>query len=430
MIKSSFRLSGSCFPIKNLYGETCMQHLLDNMRFLCDETRMLSGLTVVYGTGRESESALYGRAQEVTLDNGRFLPCERPLQENSIFDLASLTKLFTSVTTMALVERGMLRLDERIGEIDARFAHLRDVTVFDTLCYRVCLQTPGRIDDAPSREEGLRRLLDVRVAPSPAVRIYSDINAMVIKYVIEAKTGLPFYGALCRYILAPAGMRETFAAVPEDEKQRCVCYNYEHRIAGDRYILRTDTPPGTPHDPKALLLSEGGRDLCGHAGLFSTRQDMARFAQALLQSELISRASLREIATDRTLRRNADGTYRQPLGFLCFTRHPEQRLSEVPAYMGAHALGISGFTGNHLALDPELGCFEVFLGNRCHARVSHITPPEGVSLSHYGLDEKGAGLVPWPDGRRVPTSAKYVYLKDACLHEPIAQRMRDLGWLA
>ena len=98
--------------------------------------------------------------------------------------------------------------------------------------------------------------------------------------------------------------------------------------------------------------------------------------------------------------------------------------------MGAHALGISGFTGNHLALDPELGCFEVFLGNRCHARVSHITPPEGVSLAHYGLDEKGAGLVPWPDGRSVPTSAKYVYLKDSCLHEPIAQRMRDLGWLA
>ncbi len=407
-----------------------MQHLLDSMRFLCDETRMLSGLTVVYGTSRESESALYGRAQEVMLENGQFVPCERPLEARSICDLASLTKLFTSVMTMILVERGALHLDEHVGEIDARFAHLGDVTVFDTLCYRVCLQTPGRIDDAPSREEGLLRLFDVRVAPSPAVRIYSDINAMVIKYVIEAKTGLPFYDALRTFILAPAGMCETYAAVPESEKSRCVCYNYEHRIAGDRYILRTDTPPGTPHDPKALLLSEGGRDLCGHAGLFSTRQDMARFAQALLRGELISRASLEAIATDRTLRRNADGTYRQPLGFLCFTRHPEQRLSEVPAYMGAHALGISGFTGNHLALDPELDCFEVFLGNRCHARVSHITPPEGVPLAYYGLDEKGAGLVPWPDGRKVPTSAKYVYLKDAYLHEPIAQRMRDLGWLA
>lgn len=407
-----------------------MQQLKDNMRALCDGMRMLTGLSVVYGTAKESEALSYGRAQEAALENGRFVPCERPLTESSLFDLASLTKLFTSVTAMALVERGLLRLDECIGRIDARFAHLRDVTVFDTLCYRVCLQTPGRIDDAPTREEGLRRLFDVRVAPSPAVRIYSDINAMVAKYVIEEKTGLPFYEAVKRYILGPSGMRETFAAVPETQKPRCVCYNYEHRIAGERYILRTDTPPGVPHDPKALLLSEGGRDLCGHAGLFSTRQDMARFAQALLCGEVISRASLMEIATDRTLRRNADGTYRQPLGFLCFTRHPEQRLSEVPAYMGAHALGISGFTGNHFALDPELGCFEVFLGNRCHARVSHIVPPEGVPLSRYGLDEKGAGLVPWPDGRSVPTSAKYVYLKDACLHEPIAQRMRRLGWLA
>lgn len=407
-----------------------MQQLMCNMQALCDGMRMLAGLTVVYGTGRESESALFGRAQETALEDGRFVPCVRPLEAKSIYDLASLTKLFTSVTTMALVERGMLRLDESVGEIDARFAHLGGVNVFDTLCYRVCLQTPGRIDDAPSREEGLRRLFGVRVAPSPAVRIYSDINAMVIKYVIEAKTGLPFYDALSRYILSPAGMRETFAAVPEDEKPRCVSYNYEHRIAGERYILRTDTPQGAPHDPKALLLSRGGRDLCGHAGLFSTRQDMTRFAQALLCGELISRASLEEIATDRTLRRNADGTYRQPLGFLCFTRHPEQRLSEVPAFMGAHALGISGFTGNHLALDPELGCFEVFLGNRCHARVSHIAPPEGVPLSAYGLDEKGAGLVPWPDGRNVPTSAKYVYLKDAFLHEPIAQRMRRLGWIA
>lgn len=407
-----------------------MQQLKDSMQALCDGMRMLTGLTVAYGTANESEFLLYGRAQEVTQEGGQFVSCERPLDARSIYDLASLTKLFTSVTAMALVERGLLRLDECVGSIDARFSHLRDVTVFDTLCYRVCLQTDGRIDDAPIREEGLRRLFAVHVVPSPAVRIYSDINAMVAKYVIEAKTGLPFYDALQTYILGPAGMRKTFSAVPETEKTRCVSYNYEHRIAGDRYILRTDTPPGAPHDPKALLLSCGGRDLCGHAGLFSTRQDMVRFAQALLRGEVISRASLQAIATDRTLRRNADGTYRQPLGFLCFTRHPQQRLSEVPAFMGAHALGISGFTGNHFALDPELGCFEVFLGNRCHARVSHITPPEGATLAHYGLDEKGAGLVPWPDGRSVPASAKYVYLKDAYLHEPIAQRMHHLGWLA
>ncbi|MBQ7885680.1 MAG: beta-lactamase family protein [Clostridia bacterium] len=406
-----------------------MDHLLNKMRYLCDETRMLTGITVAYGTSRESEHALFGRSQEVTLENGAFTPCERPLESDSIFDLASLTKLFTSVLTMILVERGLLTLDEHVGEIDTRFIHLKDVTVFDTLCYSVCLQTPGRIDDAPSREEGLCCLFAVAPAPSPAVRLYSDINAMVMKYVIEARTGMALYDAILTYLLRPAGMEETYALVPEKKRGRCVCYNYEHRIVRERYILRTDTALGVPHDPKAMLLGSGG-DLCGHAGLFSTRADMVRFAQALLRGELISRDSLIEIATNRTGRYNADGTYRQPLGFLCFTKHPLQRLSEVPAHMGAHALGISGFTGNHLVLDPELDCFEVFLGNRCHGRVSHITPPQGRELAHYGLDDIGAGLVPWPDGRLVPSSAKYVYQKDACLHEPIVQRMHALGWLA
>ena len=394
-----------------------MQHLMSNMRYLCDETRMLTGITAAYGTSKQSEYALYGRAQEAALEDGLFIPCVRPLEEDSVYDLASLTKLIVSVMTMILVDRG-------------RFENLNDTTVFDVLCYRACLQTPGRIDTAGSREEGLRRLFALHTAPSPAVRIYSDINAMVMKYVIEAKTGMALRNALDAYIFDPAGMTETWSCVPESAICRCVNYNFEHRIVRDAYTLRADVPLGRPHDPKALLLSDGGRDLCGHAGLFSTRRDMVRFAQALLGEELLPRDALLAMGTNRTGQYNADGTYRQPLGFLCFTKHPLQRLSEVPAHMGAHGFGVSGFTGNHLVLDPELDTFTLFLGNRCHMRVSHITPPEGTELSNYGLDEKGAGLLRWTDGRMVPSSAKYVYLKDACLHEPIVQRMHHLGWLA
>ena len=406
-----------------------MQTLISNMRFLCDETRMLTGITCAYGTAEKSEHALFGRAQEVMLTEQGFIPCVRALDDASIYDLASLTKLIVGVMTMILVEQGKLSLSEYVGEIDSRFVHLKETTVHDVLCYRVCLQTPGRIDDAPSREEGLKRLFAVQTAPLPAVRIYSDMNAMVIKYVIEAKTGLPLYDALYRHIFAPLGMHDTHSAVPAEKLGRCVCYNYEHRIVRDRMILRTNTPPGAPHDPKALLLSGGGLDLCGHAGLFSTRQDMVRFAQGLLCEAILPRSSLIEMGTNRTGRYNADGTYRQPLGFMCFTRHPEQRLSEVPAYVSEHGFGVSGFTGNHLVIDPVLGVFELFLGNRCHMRVSHITPEDGKTLQDYGLDARGAGLVPWQDGSAVPSSAKYVYLKDAYLHDPIAQKMRENGWL-
>lgn len=400
-----------------------------NMRYLCDEARMLTGITVAYGTPAQSEWAQYGRAQETELTDAGFAPKSQPLSDDTIYDLASLTKLFATVLTLMLVQQGRLSLDECVGRIDPRFAHLRDVTVFDVLSFRASLQTPQRIDAAPDREEGLRRLFDVAVGPTPAIRLYSDINAMVIKYVVEARCGMAFSDALRAFVFAPTGMTHTFSTVPASMKAHCMCYNYEHRIAGDRYLLRTDTPLGAPHDPKALLLSEGGRDLCGHAGLFSTRRDMVRFAQALLSEELLPRECLGEIGQNRTGRDNGDGTHRQYLGYLCFAKHPVQRLSEVPAWMGPYALGMSGFTGNHLSIDPDLERFVLFLGNRCHARVSHITPPAGGTLSDYGLDARGVGLIRWKDGRMVPSSARYVYFKDECLHAPIEQRMRALGWL-
>lgn len=403
--------------------------LEENMRFLCDEARMLAGITVACGTRTQSAWAQYGRAQEVTLTDTGFVPCLRPLTAEAVYDLASLTKLFTTVALLLLLEQGWLSLDECVGEIDRRFVNLRSVTVFDVLSFRVSLQTPERIDTAPDREEGLRRLFALRVCPTPAVRVYSDINAMVLKYVVEARSGMAFFDMLKERVLAPAGLTRTYAAVPDAERANCVCYNYEHRIAGGDYILRTNTPAGVPHDPKALLLSCGGKDLCGHAGLFSTRQDMVRFAQALLSGELLSRRLLFSIGKNRTGRDNGDGTYRQYLGFLCFSKHPQQRLSEVPRWMGSRAFGLSGFTGNHLSLDPQLGRFVLFLGNRCHARVSHVIPAEGLTLEDYGLDARGVGLVRWKDGRMVPSSAKYVYFKDERLHAPLESCMRRRGWL-
>ena len=407
-----------------------MEHILSGMQYLCDETRMLTGLSVAYGTAYQHEALLHGRSQEIALDaDGRFVPSVRPLAEESIFDLASLSKLFTAVLSMQLVEDGLLSLDETVGSIDPRFHFLHEVSVFDVLSFRAGLQTDGRIDTAPTREEGLRRLFASRWTQLPRIRIYSDINAMIMKYIIEQKTGIPFAEALHKRILDPAGMAHTYAQVPDALKPRCVCYNYEHRIAGGSYTLRKDILPGTVNDPKAALLSQNGADLCGHAGLFSTCGDMIRFAQALLRGKLIHPDTLRAIGTDRTGFHYGDGTYRQHLGFLCFAKHPDQHLSEVPAWMSSHALALSGFTGNHLSIDPETGCFVLFLGNRCHGRVSSIVPEEGGHFTDYGVAENGVGYVLWPDGRAVPSSARYVYFKDERLHTPVHMRMQRLGWL-
>jgi len=149
-----------------------MNQLHENLRFLCDETRMLTGITAAYGTATQSESILYGRAQETTMtENGDFVPCVRPLCEDSLYDLASLTKLFTCVMSMLLVERGQLSLDETIGSIDSRFIHLQDVSVRHVMSFQASLRTPGRIDDAPDREGGLRRLFGTASVYLPRIRL-------------------------------------------------------------------------------------------------------------------------------------------------------------------------------------------------------------------------------------------------------------------
>ena len=145
-----------------------------NMRFLCDESRMLTGITVAYGTTTYSEWAQYGRAQEIDRVENGFIPAVRPLIPDTIYDLASLTKLFTAVVTLALVESGQLSLDETVGQIDPRFIHLQNVTVGDVLSFRISLQTPGRIDTAPTREEGLKRLFGVSVCPTRLFRYERD----------------------------------------------------------------------------------------------------------------------------------------------------------------------------------------------------------------------------------------------------------------
>ena len=407
-----------------------MERLRRNLRYLCDKSRMLTGITAAYGTAQSSESILHGRAQEFRMESDGTVSSEvRQLDESALFDLASLTKLFTCVLAMQLIEQGRLSLDERISSIEPRFTHLQDVSVFDVMSFNACLQTNGRIDNAQSREDGLCRLFGTRRVPLPRIRLYSDINAMVMKYVIEKKANMPLADVLKKNILSPLGLDNTYAHVPESQRSRCVCYSYEHRIVKGIYKLRTDPILGEPHDPKAFLLSQSGMDLCGHAGLFSTCSDMVRFAQALISGELVDQRTLEMIGTNYTGKDYGDGTHRQYLGFLCFTKHPNQTLSEVPEWMTPGSFGISGFTGNHLSIDPNRRCFVLFLGNRCHGRVSNIQMDEGKTLSDYGLSADGTGLAPWPDGRKVPSSARYVYFKDALLNNPIHSRMQSLGWL-
>ena len=240
--------------------------LPDSIAYFTAETRIMPGLSVACGTADAALTAQGGWADEAA---------QRPLTPDAIFDLASLTKLFTGLLVMRLHAEGKLDLTRPVTSYAPQFAHLAQVPVDAVLGFEVALTTPARVDAAPSPDEA-RRLLQA-IQPGPVTgRAYSDMHAMVLRHIIEGAGQADYADLLRQCILLPVGMENTTFVVPADKRAQCVSCDLEHRIEGGRYILRR-TAPGTPHDPKAARLHP---DPCGHAGLFSTRADLVRLCQA------------------------------------------------------------------------------------------------------------------------------------------------------
>ncbi|MBR2287893.1 MAG: serine hydrolase, partial [Clostridia bacterium] len=216
----------------------------------------------------------------------------------------------------------------------------------------------------------------------------------------------------------PLSMTEIFGTVPEEKRERCVSCDREHRIEGEKWILREGIAPGTPHDPKAHLL-QTAEDVCGHAGLFGTAADLVKLCRGMLEEKIVSDSTLLEMARNRTGHPLPGGGYTQYLGAQCYVRHPQQVHSEVPVYMSDRAIAMGGFTGHHLSVDPETGIFVVSLGNRVLNRLTVCVPPEGRTLEDYGLLPDGRGQIRWTDGEMIWSSARYVHLKDEHMHAAI-----------
>ena len=384
--------------------------LLRAIQFFTRETGIMDAMAVACGDATRLESARDAAPE-----------CPTPLSSRTLFDLASITKLFTGLSALRLREEGLLDFSRSVFSYDPRFESLREVTVDQLLSFAVELRTPGRVDACPDRDSALRCLFGVAPVGPSGRRPYSDIPALVLKYVLESASGLPYLDLLRSRIFDPLGMRDTFARVPPDRLADCLRYDREHRIEGARRILRQDPAPGVPHDPKAALLQGASDDLCGHAGLFSTLDDLVRLCRGVLGGKVISPESLRLMAVNRTGRLLPDGTWSQHLGYQCYVRHPDQFFSEIPSYMGLRAVGIAGFTGNHLSLDPDRGVFCLMLGNRVRNRLTVLLPEEGKTLRDYGLNEDGSGLFRWSDEELVPSSVQYVHQKDLHLHRVVAR---------
>ena len=306
------------------------------------------GAVVVVG---RSDSILYARGF------GRLTwsaASPTPRADSTRWDLASLTKVIaTTSALMVLVDRHQVDLDAPVVKYLPGFdgEKRRRITVRMLLDHTSGLRAYVALyQQAPTRAEAISQLYreqPVRVPGTGAV--YSDINAMLLGLLVEAVTGESLSSFSAREVFVPLRLSATGFAPS---------LSLQSSIAPSRMVSGRPVP-GRVDDANALRL--GG--VAGHAGLFATGIDVARFAQAWLHGGTVGDSSWVSSRVMREFLQRSRRSGTRVLGWDTPDQSSRQP-SIFGALAGARTYGHTGWTGTMLWVDPERDLFLVFLTNR------------------------------------------------------------------
>jgi uncharacterized protein YbbC (DUF1343 family)/CubicO group peptidase (beta-lactamase class C family) len=286
-------------------------------------------------------------------------PRHEPMTLDTIFDLASLTKVVaTTPSVMRLVQYGQVRLDEPVAHYIPDFGmNGKDTITIRQLLTHYSGLRPD-IDLNPywdGRDAAFRLAHEEKLqAPPGSLFIYSDTNFIVLGELVQRLSGMPLDKYAAVHIFQPLGMKRTGYLPPRQWISK-VAETY----APDRkQILR-----GVVHDPRAERMD----GVAGHAGVFGTAGDLALYAQALISKKSILSSDIIEKMT--TPQQPPNATEVRGLGWDIDSSFSSNRGALLPV----GSFGHTGFTGTSMWVDPYTNTYVVLLTNS-------VLPRNGAAL--------------------------------------------------
>jgi uncharacterized protein YbbC (DUF1343 family)/CubicO group peptidase (beta-lactamase class C family) len=311
-------------------------------------------------------------------------PATEAMTLRTIFDLASLTKVVATTTSvMQLVEQGKVRLTDRVSTFIPEFAKYgkRDITVLHLMTHMSGLRPDVDLADPWNGYDTAIELAteEVPAAPPGQRFVYSDINYFLLGEIVHRVSGQPLDAYAKEHIFGPLGMRDTGFNPPENLRSRIapteMCTAYGWPCIPDKAPRAPGTSNGgartsetelvmlrgVVHDPTARRMA----GVAGHAGLFSTAADLAVFCRMLIGggevngTRILAPLTVARMTSPSTPagERNVRG-----LGWDMDSAFSSNRGELLPP----GSFGHTGFTGTSLWIDPTTGVYIVFLSNRVH----------------------------------------------------------------
>ena len=282
-------------------------------------------------------------------------PHREAMTVDTIFDIASLTKVVATTTAvMQLVDKGQVRLNDPVAKYLPQFAQgdKEDITVRMLLTHHSGLPEDLELNELwDGRGTAFAMAFAEKPIYPPGSRfLYSDVNFIVLGALVERVSGQPFDAYCVQHIFAPLGMKHTRFLPPPSWRPRIAPTQYDE----DEKMLR-----GVVHDPTARRM--GG--VAGHAGLFSTADDLSKFAQALLNGSPV----LPSLAVEKMT------TPQQPPASL---RYCGVSAGDIDSPFSSNrgdllpvgSFGHTGFTGTSMWIDPTTRTYIILLTNAIHPR--------------------------------------------------------------
>jgi uncharacterized protein YbbC (DUF1343 family)/CubicO group peptidase (beta-lactamase class C family) len=321
--------------------------------------KKLPGAVVLIGRG---DRTVYQKA----IGDRALVPAVEPMTLDTVFDLASLTKVVATTTSaMILLEDGRIRLSDRVATFIPGFERYGkgEITIRHLMTHVSGLRPDVDLGDPWTGYDKAIELAieEVPTAPVNERFVYSDINYFLLGEIVHRVSGKPLDEFARERIFKPLGMRDTGFNPPASMVSRiaptenCTPFGWPCEGA-DRKMLR-----GVVHDPTARRMA----GVAGHAGLFSTAADLSIFVRMLLNGGSYEGTRiLSPLTVGRML--NPSSPSGQPnvraLGWDMDSSFSSNRGELLP--LGS--FGHTGFTGTSLWIDPATRMFVVFLSNRVH----------------------------------------------------------------
>ena len=299
-----------------------------------------------------------GSINNYVFGNLENFPNQIKMTYDTLFDIASLTKIFTSVLIYNAYEEGIISLNSTIYEINPNFKNLKEVTILDLLSHRIEIWTDGLLKTAKTKKEVMNRIYNSYVKSKK--RVYCDSHYIILSFLLEELYEISFQDLIQIKIFNYLGLKS--ATFNPNIKKNIASTNYEN-INGTikDYVLK-----GIVHDDKARVGRIFNKYL-GHAGIFINTDDFMKFMSSVfIKYKMLKKETIQLMLSHDAYYENNYDLFKTYNYMGTRFKNLVKELNDVPYAASDMSFVFTGYTGPILFVDYKKKIIIIVMSNSVH----------------------------------------------------------------